>query len=120
MADILPIVLKARPAAISFEASNPRHEHEWKLWQDVELPDGKTLIPGVIDSTTNYIEHPQLVADRIVRYDDLVGPENVIGGTDCGFATVAHHLIVDPSIAWAKLRALSEGAELASAQLARR
>jgi 5-methyltetrahydropteroyltriglutamate--homocysteine methyltransferase len=119
LADIIELVLIARPAAISFEAANPRHEHEWRVFDDIKLPEGKVLIPGVIDSTTNYIEHPRLVADRILRYTRLVGPANVIAGTDCGFATAASYLKVDPAIAWAKLRALSDGAELASQELSR-
>ena len=114
---IIDVVLEARPAAISFEAANPRHEHEWTLFDEVELPDGKALIPGVIDSTTNYIEHPELVAQRIVRYADRVGRENVLAGSDCGFATIATHLQVDPDVTWAKLQAMSEGAKLASEQL---
>jgi 5-methyltetrahydropteroyltriglutamate--homocysteine methyltransferase len=115
--EIIDIVLEARPAAISFEAANPRHEHEWTVFEEIELPDGKALIPGVLDSTTNYIEHPELVAQRIVRYAELVGRENVIAGTDCGFATFANLVPVDPDITWAKLHAMSDGAELASAQL---
>jgi 5-methyltetrahydropteroyltriglutamate--homocysteine methyltransferase len=115
--DIIDIVLEARPAGILIEGANPRHEHEWAVFEDVELPDGKVLIPGVIDTTTNYIEHPELVAQRIVRYARLVGRENVIAGSDCGFATVADLSPVEPSIAWAKLAALADGAELASAEL---
>ena len=115
--DIIDIVFEARPAAISFEAANPRHEHEWNVFEDVKLPDGKVLIPGVLDSTTNYIEHPELIAQRLVRYGRLVGPENVMAGSDCGFATFASFLTVDPAITWAKLRAMAEGAELASKEL---
>jgi 5-methyltetrahydropteroyltriglutamate--homocysteine methyltransferase len=115
--DIIDIVLEARPAAISFEAANPRHEHEWTVFEDLKLPEGKALIPGVLDSTTNYIEHPELVAQRLVRYARLVGRENVIAGTDCGFATFASYLAVDPAIAWVKLHAMAEGAKLASAEL---
>jgi 5-methyltetrahydropteroyltriglutamate--homocysteine methyltransferase len=115
--DIIDIVFEARPAAISFEAANPRHEHEWTVFEDVKLPEGKVLIPGVIDSTTNYIEHPELVAQRIVRYAKLVGPENVMAGSDCGFATFASLLTVDPAITWAKLRAMADGAALASKDL---
>jgi len=115
--DIIDIVFEARPAAISFEAANPRHEHEWNVFEDVELPEGKILIPGVLDSTTNYIEHPELIAQRLVRYGRLVGPENVMAGSDCGFATFASFLTVDPGITWAKLRAMAEGAELASKEL---
>ena len=115
--EIIDIVFEARPAAISFEAANPRHEHEYTLFDDIELPEGKALIPGVIDSTTNYIEHPELVSQRIVRYAERVGRENVIAGTDCGFATFASFLAIDPGITWAKLRAMSDGAKLASQQL---
>ena len=115
--DIIDIVLDARPAAISFEAANPRHEHEWVVFEDVKLPDGKVLIPGVLDSTTNYVEHPELVSQRLVRYANLVGRENVIAGSDCGFATFASFLPIDPGITWAKLHAMADGARLASAQL---
>ena len=115
--EIIDIALLARPAAISFEAANPRHEHEWTVFEETELPDGKILIPGVLDSTTNYVEHPQLVAQRIVRYAKLVGRENVIAGTDCGFATFADMMHVDPAITWAKLEAMTEGAALASQEL---
>jgi 5-methyltetrahydropteroyltriglutamate--homocysteine methyltransferase len=117
LGDIIDIVLRARPAGISFEGANPRHEHEWRVFADVALPDGKVLIPGVLDSTTNYVEHPELVAQRIVRYAQLVGRENVIAGTDCGFATFANLLHVDPAITWAKLRAMADGAALASREL---
>ncbi len=117
LGEIIDVVLDARPAAISFEAANPRHEHEWIVFEDGKLPEGKLLIPGVLDSTTNYIEHPELIAQRIVRYADLVGRENVIAGSDCGFATFASFLTVDPGITWAKLAAMSEGAKLASERL---
>jgi 5-methyltetrahydropteroyltriglutamate--homocysteine methyltransferase len=117
LSEIIDEVMGARPAGLLIEAANPRHEHEFRVFDDVKLPDGKVLIPGVIDTTTNYIEHPQLVADRIVRYASRVGRENVIAGTDCGFATFANFLEVHPSIAWAKLRAMSDGAELASREL---
>ena len=113
----IDLVLAARPGAISFEGANPRHEHEWALWEDVKLPDGKVVIPGVLDSTTNFIEHPELVAQRLVRYADVVGKENVIAGTDCGFATIAGMHTVDPRITWAKLAAMGEGARLASDRL---
>jgi 5-methyltetrahydropteroyltriglutamate--homocysteine methyltransferase len=114
LADILDLVFAARPAGISFEAANPRHGHEWKVFERVKLPEGKVVIPGVIDSTTNFIEHPELVAERITRYATLVGRENVIAGTDCGFGTWVGQAAVDPDIAWAKLAALAEGARLAS------
>jgi len=115
--DIIDIAFEARPAAISFEAANPRHEHEWTVFEDIKLPEGKVIIPGVLDSTTNYIEHPKLVAQRLVRYGKLVGPENLMAGSDCGFATFASYLTVDPGITWAKLHAMAEGAALASMEL---
>ena len=117
MKDIIDVVLKAKPAGISFEASNPRHEHEWKIWKDVKLPAGKVLIPGVLDSSTNFIEHPELVAERIVRFANVVGRENVIAGSDCGFSTFAGFTVVDPKITWAKLKAMAEGARIASREL---
>jgi 5-methyltetrahydropteroyltriglutamate--homocysteine methyltransferase len=116
----IDLVLAARPAALSFEGANPRHEHEWTVWEDVRLPEGKVIIPGVLDSTTNFIEHPELVAQRLIRYAGLVGRSSVIAGTDCGFATIADSTIVDPRIAWAKLAAMAEGARLASDRLWRR
>jgi 5-methyltetrahydropteroyltriglutamate--homocysteine methyltransferase len=115
--DIIDIVLKARAEGISFEGANPRHENEWRVWRDVKLPSDKVLIPGVVDSTTNFIEHPEVVADRIERYASVVGKENVIAGTDCGFGTFASGGSVFPSIAWAKLATLSQGAALASKEL---
>lgn len=115
--DIIDVVFEARPAAILFEAANPRHEHEWTVFEDVKVPEGKVVIPGVVDSTTNFIEHPELVAQRLVRYGKLVGPENLIAGTDCGFATFASYLTVHPAITWAKLSAMAEGAALASRAL---
>jgi 5-methyltetrahydropteroyltriglutamate--homocysteine methyltransferase len=117
LADFIDLVLAARPGAVSFEGANPRHEHEWAVFEDVKLPEGKVIIPGVLDSTTNFIEHPELVAQRLVRYADLVGRDRVIAGTDCGFATFAHTTIVDPRITWAKLAAMAEGARLASSRL---
>jgi 5-methyltetrahydropteroyltriglutamate--homocysteine methyltransferase len=117
LAQILPIVLGARPAAISFEAANPRHEHEWQVFEEIELPDDKLIIPGVIDSTTNYVEHPELVAQRLERFAKLVGSERVIAGTDCGFATFADFVPVFEDIAYAKLRSLADGAELATRRL---
>jgi 5-methyltetrahydropteroyltriglutamate--homocysteine methyltransferase len=115
--DIIDIVLTARPQAVSFPGANPRHGHEWKVWKDVSLPDHKIIIPGVIDSTSNFVEHPELVADRIVQYASLVGRENVIAGVDCGFGTFAGRVQVDSKIVWMKLAALAEGARLASRQL---
>ena len=117
LADIIDLVLAARPTAVSFEAANPRHEHEWKVFEEVKLPEGKAVIPGVLDSTTNYIEHPELVAQRITRYADVVGRANVIASSDCGFATFAAFVPVDPKITWAKLAAMAEGARLASQEL---
>jgi 5-methyltetrahydropteroyltriglutamate--homocysteine methyltransferase len=115
--DIVDIVLKGRPQAVSFPGANPRHGHEWKVWKDVKLPDGKIIIPGVIDSTSNFVEHPELVADRILQYAGVVGRENVVAGVDCGFGTFAGRLQVDSKIVWMKLAALAEGARLASQQL---
>jgi 5-methyltetrahydropteroyltriglutamate--homocysteine methyltransferase len=115
--EIIEPVLKSRASAISFEGANPRHEHEWKIFKEIKLPPGKLLIPGVLDSTSNFIEHPELVADRICRYASAVGRENVIAGTDCGFATFAGRTTVHPTIAWAKLKAMVEGAALATKEL---
>jgi 5-methyltetrahydropteroyltriglutamate--homocysteine methyltransferase len=115
----LDLVLKAKPHGISFEAANPRHEHEWAVFEEVKLPDGKVLFPGVIDSTTSFIEHPELVAQRILRFAGLVGAENVIASSDCGFATVAGLDLVDPKIAWAKLATMSEGASIATERAAK-
>jgi 5-methyltetrahydropteroyltriglutamate--homocysteine methyltransferase len=109
---VLDLMLRVKAQAYSVEAANPRHEHEWKLWKETKLPEGKILIPGVISHATNVVEHPEIVADRIVRYAELVGRENVIAGTDCGLGFRVH-----PQIAWAKLKALGEGAALASRQL---
>jgi 5-methyltetrahydropteroyltriglutamate--homocysteine methyltransferase len=114
LADIIDIVFTARPAGVSFEAANPRHAHEWRLFERVRVPEGKILIPGVLESKTNYIEHPELVAQRIGRYAKLVGRENVIAGTDCGYGTWVGQAAVDPGVVWAKLRSLAEGARLAS------
>ena len=115
--DIADVVIKARPAGLVIAGANPRHEHEWKVWKDVKLPDGKVLVAGVIDSTTNFIEHPELVAERIERYAGVVGRENVIAGVDCGFGTFAGRVQVDTNIVWHKLRSLVEGASLASRAL---
>jgi 5-methyltetrahydropteroyltriglutamate--homocysteine methyltransferase len=114
LADIIELVLAARPQAISFEAANPRHGHEWTVFERVKLPPGKVLIPGVIESKSNFIEHPELIAQRISRYARLVGRENVIAGSDCGYGTWVGQAAVDPDVVWAKLAALSEGARLAS------
>jgi 5-methyltetrahydropteroyltriglutamate--homocysteine methyltransferase len=116
--EIVRVALKARPQALSFEGANPRHEHEWVVFNEVRLPDDRVIIPGVLDSTTNFIEHPELVAQRIVRYAEIVGRERVMAGTDCGFATFARSVNqVEPEIAWAKFRSMVEGAQLASRQL---
>jgi 5-methyltetrahydropteroyltriglutamate--homocysteine methyltransferase len=115
--EIVDLVLQARPAGLSFEGANPRHAHEWKVWKDVRLPDDKVLIPGVLDTTTNFVEHPELIAQRLARYADAVGRERVIAGTDCGFGTSAWGRKVDAKIAWAKLQAMVEGARLASTAL---
>ena len=114
---IIDLVLTVRAQAISFEAANSRHAHEWKVFEKVRLPEGKILIPGVIESMSNRIEHPELVAQRLVNFARLVGRENVIGGSDCGFGTFVGVALVEPDIAWAKLRSLAEGARLASKQL---
>lgn len=114
---ILNIVLKAKPSGILFEAANPRHRHEWTVWRDADLPDDKVLIPGCLMSTTNYVEHPELVAQQICQYADIVGRERVIAGADCGFGTFAGLGRVDPGIAYKKLLALAEGAALASRRL---
>ena len=115
--EIVNIVLKVPVAAISFEGANPRHAHEWKVWQDVKLPDDKVVIPGVLDTTTNFIEHPELIAERIVRYAGVVGKRNMMVGSDCGFGTSAWGRRVESRIAWAKLAAMVEGARLASQEL---
>ena len=115
--EIVDLVLKARPVGLSFEGANPRHAHEWKVWQDVRLPEGKVLIPGVLDTTTNFIEHPELVAQRIVNYANIVGRENVVAGSDCGFGTSAWGRKVETNIVWAKLASMVEGARLASQEL---
>ncbi len=114
LSDIIDLVFTARPHAISFEAANPRHAHEWTLFERVELPDGKVLIPGVLESKSNFIEHPDLVAQRIGHYANLVGRENVIAGTDCGYGTWVGQAAVDPRVVWAKMAAMAEGARIAS------
>src|SRR5713226_5635322 len=114
LADIIDIVFLARPSAISLEAANPRHAHEWTVFERVKLPDGKMLIPGVIESKSNFVEHPELIAQRIARYAKLVGAENVIAGSDCGYGTWVGQAAVDPDVVWAKLAAMAEGARIAS------
>jgi 5-methyltetrahydropteroyltriglutamate--homocysteine methyltransferase len=115
--DIVDLILQVNAGAYSVEASNPRHPHEWQVWKNVKLPDGKTLIPGVIESTTNFVEHPEVVAERITRYANLVGKENVIAGTDCGYGTSAGLAKVHPTVMWAKFRSQAEGARLTSERL---
>jgi 5-methyltetrahydropteroyltriglutamate--homocysteine methyltransferase len=115
--DIVDLILQVRVGAYVIEGANPRHEHEWKVWRDAKLPAGRMLIPGVISHATNIVEHPELVAERIVRLANLVGRENVVAGTDCGFAQGPFYRRVHPSIMWAKLEALAEGARLASQEL---
>ncbi len=115
-ADIIDIVFKARPNAISFEAANPRHAHEWTLFEKVKLPAGKVLIPGVLESKSNFIEHPELVAQRLARFANLVGRENVIAGSDCGYGTWVGQAAVDPDVVWAKMTAMAEGARIATKQ----
>ena len=118
MKDYIDIVLKIRAGAFSFEASNPRHEHEWKIWEDVNLPDGKLIIPGVITQSSVVVEHPELIAQRLERFAGVVGRENVIAGSDCGFGTQALEVPeIHPAIVWAKFQAMSEGARLATERL---
>ncbi|HWG30188.1 MAG TPA: cobalamin-independent methionine synthase II family protein [Steroidobacteraceae bacterium] len=114
--DIIDLVFRARPSGIALEAANPRHAHEWQLFERVKLPDGKVLIPGVIESKANFIEHPELIAQRIGRYANLVGRENVIAGSDCGYGTWVGQAAVDPAVVWEKLKAMAEGARIASAR----
>jgi 5-methyltetrahydropteroyltriglutamate--homocysteine methyltransferase len=115
--DIVDLMLQVRAGAYSIESCNPRHAHEWQVWEEVKLPPGKILIPGVIDTTTNFVEHPEVVAQRIEQYARLVGRENLIAGTDCGFGTAAGRDRVHPEVVWAKLQALAEGASIASSRL---
>ena len=117
LAEIVEIILRAKPDGLVIEGANPRHEHEWQVFERVQLPKGKVLMPGVIDSTNNYIEHPELVAQRLVRYAGVVGRENVIAGTDCGFGTLVGMRATVPSVAWAKLETMARGAELATREL---
>jgi 5-methyltetrahydropteroyltriglutamate--homocysteine methyltransferase len=114
---IMDAILGARCSTLVFEASNPRHAHEWALWAEAKIPDDKILAPGVLDTTTNFIEHPMLVAERICRFADIVGRDRVLAATDCGFGTWSGFGAIDPDICWAKLRSLSEGARLASERL---
>ena len=112
--DIVDLIWKAKPHAVQFEAANPRHAHEWSMFEDIKIPEGKMLIPGVIEVQSNYIEHPELVAQRIERYANLVGRDNVMAGTDCGFSIHVGSGGVDPDVVWAKLAALAQGAQIAS------
>ena len=114
LADVIDLVFRAKPMAVALEAANPRHAHEWKIFETVKLPEGKVLIPGVIESKSNFIEHPELIAQRIGRYANLVGRENVIAGSDCGFGTWVGQAAVDPEVVWAKLAAMAEGARIAT------
>jgi 5-methyltetrahydropteroyltriglutamate--homocysteine methyltransferase len=114
---LVDLLVQARPMGLTIVSANGRHEYEWKVWQDVKLPNGKVLIPGVIDNTTSVVEHPETVADRILRYANLVGRDNVIAGVNCGFGNVVGPNIRDTRIVWAKLRSLAEGADLATKEL---
>jgi 5-methyltetrahydropteroyltriglutamate--homocysteine methyltransferase len=114
---VIGIILGARPATILFEAANPRHEHEWKVWAGTRIPEDKVLAPGLIDTCTNYVEHPELIAQRIERFAAIVGVDRVIASTDCGFGTFADYGKIDPAVAWKKLRALRQGADIAVARL---
>ena len=115
---MLPVILRVNAGAYSFEAANARHEHEYHVWENVKLPEGKVIIPGVVTHASNIVEHPELIAERIVRFARLVGRENVIAGTDCGFSSQAtYQPEINPSVMWAKFRAMAEGAKLATEQL---
>lgn len=120
MRQLLPVVAKAKPQALLFEAANPRHAHEWTVFREIAIPDDKVLIPGVITSTSNYVDHPELIAERLCRFASIVGRERVIAGSDCGFSTFAGFGPVDPDIAFMKFQAMAEGARLASAKLWKR
>jgi 5-methyltetrahydropteroyltriglutamate--homocysteine methyltransferase len=114
---IFPIVLKAKPMALLIEGANPRHEHEWKVWEEIQLPTDKVLVPGMIGANSNYVEHPEVVSQRLLRYANIVGRNRIIAGTDCGFGTFAGFGSVYPAFCWMKMRSLSEGAQLASKKL---
>lgn len=114
---VIDTVLKARPATVLFEAANPRHEHEWAVWKDAKLPDHKILAPGLIDTCSNYIEHPELIAQRIERFASFVGADRVVASTDCGFGTFAGYGKLDPIVTWRKLKSLGEGADIAASRL---
>jgi 5-methyltetrahydropteroyltriglutamate--homocysteine methyltransferase len=115
---VLTAVLRARPGMLLFEAANPRHEHEWIVWRDAKIPADKRLAPGLIDTCSNYVEHPELIAQRLERYIAIVGSERVVASTDCGFGTFAGYGKIDPDVTWKKLAALSEGARLAASRAA--
>jgi 5-methyltetrahydropteroyltriglutamate--homocysteine methyltransferase len=114
---VIDIVLKLRPSQLLFEAANPRHEHEWIVWRDAAVPDDKILVPGLIDTCSNYVEHPELIAQRIERFAGIVGVDRVIGGTDCGFGTFAGYGKIDPAVTWKKLASLREGADIAAKRI---
>jgi 5-methyltetrahydropteroyltriglutamate--homocysteine methyltransferase len=114
---VAPILIRAKPMALVVEAANPRHAHEWAVWRDLKLPDDKILVAGVLDTSTNYVEHPELVAERLCRFADIVGRERVMAGSDCGFSTFAGYGKLDPDISFKKLRAMAEGAAIASKRL---
>jgi 5-methyltetrahydropteroyltriglutamate--homocysteine methyltransferase len=114
---VLPAILKARPSTILFEAANPRHDHEWAVWKEAKLPEDKILAPGLIDTCSNYVEHPELIAQRIERFASFVGADRVIASTDCGFGTFAGYGKIDPAVTWKKLRSLREGADIAAARI---
>jgi len=116
--NVIDIILKAKPSTILFEGANPRHEHEWKVWRDAKLPDDKILAPGMIDTCSNYVEHPELIAQRIERFVDIVGPDRVVASTDCGFGTFAGYGKIDPAVTWKKLANLAEGARIAASRYA--
>lgn len=117
MSQVLPIALKAKPQALLFESANPRHAHEWTTFAEADIPDDKVLVPGVIDTTTHFVEHPELIAQRIERFAGIVGRDRVMAGTDCGFSSFAGYEGIDPEIAYAKLESLAQGAALASERL---
>lgn len=114
---VMDVILRARPATILFEGANPRHEHEWKVWADAKIPGDKILAPGLIDTCSNYVEHPELIAQRIERFAAIVGKDRVIASTDCGFGTFAGYGKIDPAVTWKKLRALRQGADIADARI---
>lgn len=115
--EIIDIILQVNVGGYSFEAANVRHEHEWKVWKAAKIPAGKKLLPGVVSHATNVVEHPELIADRLIRFAGIVGPENVIASTDCGFAQSPFTRRVHPTVMWAKLRCMAEGAEIATREL---